>query len=104
MQVDDRTIDRLRPTFKQVADILRSGHERLSDADRDDVAKLVIVAVDRLPPGELNQIISRVRRALPRARPRSPVAYFRQTVANACRDRGIDFRAAAQFTLPWERK
>ena len=101
MLVQAETFKRLTPKFKQVADVVRVGHNRLDDHDRDDVAKCVIVAVDRLPPGELDRLIGQVRRALPRARPRSRTAYFRQAVANACRDAGVDFRAAMQFDLPW---
>lgn len=100
MIVDDQTIARLKPTFKLVADVLRTGHGRLDDHDRDDIVRCVVVAVDRLPPGELSRIVARVRRALPRSRPRSNVAYFKQAVMNACREAGVDFRMASQFPLP----
>lgn len=100
MIVDDRTIARLKPTFKLVADVLRTGHGRLDDHDRDDIFRCVVVAVDRLLPGELSRIVARVRRALRRSRPRSIVAYFKQAVMNACRDAGVDFRMASQFPLP----
>lgn len=100
MLVSPQAFERLASQFKQVADVVRVGHNRLSDDDRDDIVRCVVVAVERLPPGELSQIVARVRRALPRARPRSRVGYFKRAIQNACIDAGVDFRSAAQFELP----
>ena len=100
MFFDADVYEKLKPPFQRVADMVRVGRNPLNDADRDTVIRCVVVAARRLPQGELDAIIRRVRRAFETTKVQSRIGFFKSAVVNACTDAGVDYHFAAKFDLP----
>ncbi|WP_145435533.1 hypothetical protein [Lacipirellula limnantheis] len=98
--LDAKTFEEIKPDCARVADLVRIGRSPLNDADSETVIRCVVVARQRLPKGELDAIIKRVRKKSETVRLQSKIGYFKTAIITACEKAGVDFHFASKFDLP----